>query len=171
MAPRKRKSSKVALKEEEEKPEIALDFSEELETQIKKAQELAEAKRAEKKELKKDNAPKGDKIKPPKGDKIKQNIDKVNTKEGVIGYILRNAKSASIDLKDSTKIIDFAVLSSSALEGGEELSNTFELGDVKYVVVEGNTTKFLSFTAEDNRVSVFMEKNVDHNRVYKDLLS
>ncbi|MCK4477692.1 roadblock/LC7 domain-containing protein [Candidatus Bathyarchaeota archaeon] len=163
MAPRKRKSSKVALKEEEEKPEIALDFSEELETQIKKAQELAEAKRAEKKELKKDNVP--------KGGKIKQNIDKVNTKEGVIGYILRNAKSASIDLKDPTKIIDFAVLSSSALEAGEELSNTFELGDVKYVLVEGNTAKFLSFTAEENRVSVFMEKNVDHNRVYKDLLS
>lgn len=163
MAPRKRKSSKVALKEEEEKPEITLDFSEELEAKIKKAQELAEAKRAEKKELKKDNAP--------KGDKIKQNIDKINTKEGVIGYILRNAKSASIDLKDPTKIIDFAVLSSSALEAGEELSNTFELGDVKYVLVEGNTTKFLSFTAEENRVSVFMEKNVDHNRVYKDLLS
>lgn len=162
MAPRKRKSSKVALKEEE-KPEIAVDFSEELEAQTKKAQELAEAKRAEKKNLKKDNAP--------KGGKIKQNIDKVNTKEGIIGYILRNAKSASIDLKDPTKIIDFAVLSSSALEAGENLSNTFELGDVKYVLVEGNAAKFLSFAAGENRVSVFMEKNVDHNRVYKDLLS
>jgi len=162
MTPRKRKSGKVAL-EEEGKPEIALDFSEQLEAEIKEAEEIVKTKRAEKKEPKKDNDP--------KSGKIKQNIDRIKAKEGIIGYILRNTKSASIDLKDPTKIIDFAVLSSSALEASEELSNTFELGDVKYVLVEGNTAKLLSFIVEENRVSVFMEKNVDHNRVYKDLLS
>lgn len=150
MTPRKRKSSKTFL--EEEKPKIALDFAEELEEE-----------KSEKKERKKEN-------KPNIGEKIKQNIDKINEKEGVIGYILRNEKSASINLKDPTKIIDFAVLSSSALESSEKLSSTFELGDVKYVLVEGNTVKLLSFTVEENRVSVFMEKNVDHNRIHKDLL-
>lgn len=162
MTPRKRKSNKTALKEEE-KPEITLDFSEKLEADIKKAEELAKAKTEKENEQKEDTAS--------IGKKIKQNINKVKVKEGVIGYILRNATSASIDLKDPTKVIDYAVLSSSALEASKELSNTFELGDVKHVVVEGNTVKLLSFTVGENRVSVFMEKNVDHNRIYKDLLS
>jgi len=159
MAPKKRKSSKVVLKDDE-KPEIALDFSEGLEAEIKKAVELAKVEKKDK--HKEDSAG--------KGEKIKQNIDKVKVKEGVIGYILRNSTSASIDLKDPTKIIDYAVLSSSALEASEELSNTFELGNVKYVVVEGNTVKLLSFTVGENKVSVFMEKDVNHNRIYKDLL-
>jgi predicted regulator of Ras-like GTPase activity (Roadblock/LC7/MglB family) len=159
MAPKKRKSSKVVLKDDE-KPEIALDFSEGLEAEIKKAVELA---KVEKKDKHKEDGV-------DKGEKIKQNIDKVKVKEGVIGYILRNSTSASIDLKDPTKIIDYAVLSSSALEASEELSNTFELGNVKHVVVEGNTVKLLSFTVGENKVSVFMEKDVNHNRIYKDLL-
>ena len=92
MTPKKRKSSKTFL--EEEKPKIALDFAEELKEE-----------KSEKKEPKKEN-------KPNIGEKIKQNIDKINEKEGVIGYILRDKKSASINLKDPTKIIDFAVLSS-----------------------------------------------------------
>lgn len=163
MAPRKRKTSKAALKEEE-KPRIAIDFTEEeLEAEIKKAEEPRKAEKTEKQEQRKD--------KPSRDEKIRQNIDKVKVKEGIIGYILRSTKSASIDLKDSTKIIDYAVLSSSALEASEELSNTFELGDVKHVIVEGNIVKLLSFIIEENKVSVFMEKNVDHKRVYEDLLS
>ena len=50
-----------------------------------------------------------------KNEKLKENINKIKTKEGMIGYILRNANSASIDLKDPTRIIDYAVLSSSKL--------------------------------------------------------
>ena len=161
MAPRKRKSSKAKLEEE---PRIALTFTEEeLEAEIKKTEELREAEKTEKKEQRKEDKLGGN-------EKIKQNIGKVKTKEGIIGYILRNSKSASIDLKDPTKIIDYAVLSSSALEASEELSNTYELGDIKHVVVEGNSVKLLSFTSGENKVSVFMEKNVDHKRVYKDLL-
>lgn len=163
MAPRKRKSSKTAL-EEEEKPEISLDFSEELEMKIKRAEELAKAEKTEKKDKQKGDEASG-------GNRIKQNINKVKAKEGVIGYILRNATSANIDLKDPTKVIDYAVLSSSAFEASEELSNTFELGDIKHVVVEGNVVRLLSFTDKETKVSVFMEKTVDYKRIYKDLLS
>jgi len=160
MAPRKPKVSKTT--EEEEKPTISINL-EELETKIREnAEELKKAEENDKKEHKKDI--------PVNGERIKQNIDKVKTKEGIIGYILRNSTSASIDLKDPTKVIDYAVLSSSALEASEELSKTFKLGDVKHVLVEGNNVKLLSFTVEDNKVSVFMEKNVDHSRVHKDLL-
>ena len=160
MAPRKSKASKIV--EQEEQPTISIDMQE-LEAKIREnAEELKKAEENDKKQLKKnvsDNE-----------EKMKQNIDKVKTKEGVIGYILRNSTSASIDLKDPTKIIDYAILSSSVLEASEELSQTFKLGDVKHVLVEGNNVKLLSLTAEDNKVSIFMEKDVDHRRVYKDLL-
>lgn len=164
MAPKRQKSNKVSL-EEEEKPKIALEFTEEeLEAEIRKAEERRKAEKTQKKDPTKED-------RTSRGKKIKQNIDRVKEKEGVIGYILRNSTSASIDLKDPTKIIDYAVLSSSALEASEELSNTFELGDVKYILIEGNDVKFISFVEDENRVSVFMEKNVDHKRIHKDLLS
>ncbi len=164
LAPKKRKSSRTALEEEEEKTQIAVDLSEE-EPEPEKIEEPEKTEKGEKKEEEKKED------KPSEGEKIKQKIDKVKAKEGVIGYILRNAKSASIDLKDPARIIDYAVLSSSALEASEELSNTFELGNIKHVVVEGNTVKLLSFTSEENKVSVFMQKKVDHNSIYKDLQS
>ena len=164
MAPRKRKSSRSILEEGEEKPEIALNFQE-IEAKIKEtAEELKKAEGTEKNEQSKED-------KSNKGEKLKQNIEKIKGKEGIIGYILRNSTSASIDLKDPTKIIDYAILSSSALEASEELSNTFKLGDVKHVIVEGNNAKFLSLAVDENKVSVFMEKNVDHTRICKELLS
>jgi len=160
MTPKKRKP-KVSLKEEE--VGITLELKEEeLEAEIRKAEELR----------KKDSGKqKKDEVKNSKGINMKENIEKIKTKEGVIGYILRNMSSASIDLKDPTKVIDYAVLSSSALEASEELSKNFDLGDAKYVLVEGDDTKVLSFTLEENRVSIFMGKNVDHNRIYKELTS
>jgi predicted regulator of Ras-like GTPase activity (Roadblock/LC7/MglB family) len=164
MAPRKPKVSKTT--EEEEKPTISINL-EELEAKIREnAEELKKAEENDKKDDKKEHK----KDISVNGDRIKRNIDKVKTKEGIIGYILRNSTSASIDLKDPTKVIDYAVLSSSVLEASEELSKTFKLGDVKHVLVEGNNAKLLSFTLEDNQVSVFMEKDVEHSRIHKDLL-
>jgi predicted regulator of Ras-like GTPase activity (Roadblock/LC7/MglB family) len=158
-----KRSKPVKLAEEEEKPAISINLQE-LEAKIRQnAEELKRAEESEKKEHKEDVCI--------DGERIKKNIDKVKTEEGVIGYILRNSTSASIDLKDPTRIIDYAMLSSSALEASEELSKTFKLGDVKHIIVEGNTAKLLSFAVKDNKVSVFMEKNVDHKRVYKNLLT
>lgn len=160
MTPKRRKSSKVALKEEETK--IPLDLSEAFEDDTKEEfeeqPEKTQSKNQNKEELN-------------LGDRIKQNIDKVKAKDGIIGYILRNVKSASIDLKESGKIIDYAVLSSSALEASQKLSDTFDLGDIKHILVQGNTVKLLSFSKEETKISVFMEQKVDHIRVYKDLLS
>jgi predicted regulator of Ras-like GTPase activity (Roadblock/LC7/MglB family) len=159
MTPKKRKP-KVSLKEEE--VAITLELKEEeLEAEIRKAEELRKKESGKQKEEGKNS----------KGIDMKENIEKIKTKEGVIGYILRNMSSASIDLKDPTKVIDYAVLSSSALEASEELSKNFDLGDAKYILVEGDDTKVLSFTLEENRVSIFMGKNVDHNRIYKELTS
>jgi len=139
MTPKKRRTKRISL-EEEEKPEMTIDFPEE--TSMPSVVE----------------------------DRMKKNIDRIKTQDGVIGYILRNSKSASIDLKDPTKIIDYATLSSSAFEASEELSETFDLGDIKHTFVEGNIVKFLSLTDGENKVSVFMDKKVNHKRIYKDLL-
>jgi predicted flap endonuclease-1-like 5' DNA nuclease/predicted regulator of Ras-like GTPase activity (Roadblock/LC7/MglB family) len=108
--------------------------------------------------------------KPDAEEKTKQSVERIKSKEGVVGYILRNATSASVDLKDPTKIVDYAVLSSSTLEAGDEISNTFNLGEVRHVFVEGNTVKLISLTIGDSKVSVFMEKPVDHKQICKELL-
>jgi len=92
---------------------------------------------------------------------LKARLEELKNRDGVIGYILRNTTSASIDLKDPAKIIDFAVLSSSAIDASKELSNLFDLGNVNSTVVEGRNVKMLSLTIDENRISIFMEKNVD----------
>jgi len=46
-------------------------------------------------------------------DNLRANLEEIKTYDGVVGYILRNSTSAAIDLKDPTKIIDYAILSSS----------------------------------------------------------
>ena len=136
----KKRKLKGTALKEEEKPEITIDFPEE------------------------------ESIPTMVEDGMKKNIDRIKTQDGVIGYILRNSKSASIDLKDPTKIIDYATLSSSAFEASEELSETFDMGDIKHTLVEGDRVKFLSLTDGENKVSVFMDKKVNHKRIYKDLL-
>lgn len=96
-------------------------------------------------------------------------LDKIKAKEGVIGYILRASTSAAVDIKDPSKIIDYATLSASTLESAESLSEAFELGKLSNIVVESNDLKILLLTIGEHRISVFMEKNVDHNSIYKEL--
>lgn len=99
------------------------------------------------------------------------NLENIKAKEGIIGYILRDPKSASVDIKDPSKIIDYAMLSSSVLDSGEQMMTTFELGEVNNIVVVGGDAKILSLRIGDHRISIFMTKNVDHNTIYKDLRS
>lgn len=98
-------------------------------------------------------------------------LEEVKGYDGVIGYILRNSTSAAIDLNDPSKIIDFAIISSAALEAGEDVAEVFSLGRVKDIVVEGGDVKVLSLAVGDNKISVFMEKGADSDRVLKRLLS
>ncbi len=97
-------------------------------------------------------------------------LDKIKTREGVIGYILRAASSATVDIKDPSKIIDYAVLSTSVLEAAESLLEVFHLGNIGNVVVKGNDLKMLLLTIGDQRITVFMEKNVDHNLICNELV-
>jgi len=100
---------------------------------------------------------------------LRTNLEEIKAYEGVIGYILRNSTSASIELKDPTKVIDYAILSSSALDASEELSELFSLGEVKDIIVEGKNVKVLSLTVEENKISIFMDKDVDCERILRKL--
>jgi len=102
-------------------------------------------------------------------DHLHMSLEEIKGYDGVIGYILRNSTSASIDLKDPTKIIDYAILSSSALDSGKELSELFDLGNITHTIVEGQNAKVLSLVLSQNKISVFMEKDADHERILQRL--
>jgi predicted regulator of Ras-like GTPase activity (Roadblock/LC7/MglB family) len=97
-------------------------------------------------------------------------LDKIKAWDGVIGYILRGSTSASVDIKDPGKIIDYAVLSTSTLEAAESLLEAFELGKICDIVVVGKELKILLLAVGEHRVSVFMEKNVDHDLICRELI-
>jgi len=100
---------------------------------------------------------------------LKSSLEEIKNHPGVIGYILRNTASASIDLKDPTKIIDYAIVSSSAIDAAKELSELFDLGDVKSISIESTNIKVVSLTIDENKVSIFMERNVDSEEILRKL--
>jgi predicted regulator of Ras-like GTPase activity (Roadblock/LC7/MglB family) len=100
---------------------------------------------------------------------LRANLEEIKTYDGVVGYILRNSTSAAIELKDPTKIIDYAIISSSALDASEELSKLFDLGAVKDIIVEGKGVKVLSLTVGENRISIFLEKDADCEKILRKL--
>jgi predicted regulator of Ras-like GTPase activity (Roadblock/LC7/MglB family) len=100
---------------------------------------------------------------------LRASLEEIKNYDGVIGYILRNSTSAAIDLRDPTKIIDYAILSSSAHEASEKLSELFDLGDVRYITVEGKVAKVLSLMTGENKISVFIEKEADSEKVLRKL--
>jgi hypothetical protein len=94
-----------------------------------------------------------------------EKLEEINMYEGVTGYIRRDATSASIDLKDQSKIADLALLSSLSFEASISVSDLFGMGDVKSTLVVGKNSKMLSVTIDQNRLSVFMEKDADTQKV------
>ena len=96
-------------------------------------------------------------------------LDDINTREDIRGYILKSSSSASVDLKDSSKIVDYAVLTTEAFEFSQDLSRILGLGETGNVVVEGKDVKILCLTIDEQRLSIFMEKTVDHKSIYKEL--
>ena len=100
---------------------------------------------------------------------LQEKLQSIKGREEIIGYILRGSNSASIDLKDPTKIVEYAILSTTAFEAGQDLSAVFEIGEVDSIITEGEDKKIVSRVVNDHRLSIFMEKNVDHNKLCKDL--
>ncbi len=102
-------------------------------------------------------------------EKMQEKLQEIKDQEGIIGYILRSPKSASIDLKDPTKIIDYAVLSSTAFDVGHNITEALQMGEADTIVVESEETKLLAMNINNHRLSLFMEKSVNHDKLYKKL--
>ena len=93
---------------------------------------------------------------------LQKNLAEINKCKCVTGYILRNATSATIDLKDPAKLVEYAILSSQALDSGKEISELFHIGDIENILIEGKDIKALCMTIGENKVNIFMEKDTDH---------
>lgn len=100
---------------------------------------------------------------------LRETLDDIKRKDGVVGYIIRGTTSASVDIKDPSKIIDYASLSAEASESGETFSSTFDLGKICSIVLEGKTLKVLFMTKDEQQLSIFMDKNVDHEAIRREI--
>jgi predicted regulator of Ras-like GTPase activity (Roadblock/LC7/MglB family) len=104
-------------------------------------------------------------------DNIRPMLEEIKKSDGVIGYILRNTTSATIDLNDPTKLINYATLSSSTFEASTQLSDLFDLGKIKNIKVQGKDTNTLHLSIDENDISIFMEKNVDTKKILEKMLT
>ena len=104
-------------------------------------------------------------------DNLRPVLEEIKKSDGVIGYILRNTTSATIDLNDPTKLIDYATLSSSTFEAGEQLSELFELGKIRHIKVEGKDINTLHLSIDENDISIFMEKTADAKKILEKMHS
>ena len=98
---------------------------------------------------------------------LRANLEEIKNYDGIVGYILKNTNSASIDLKDPAKIIDYAILSSTTFDSTEELSKLFNLEGIRDIIINGKNLKMISLTIEKNRISIFLENSSDDDRVLK----
>jgi predicted regulator of Ras-like GTPase activity (Roadblock/LC7/MglB family) len=94
-------------------------------------------------------------------------LSEIRKEKGVIGYILRNTTSATIDLEEPEKIVEYAILSSQVLDSTREISDLFEIGDVENIFIEGKENNALCMTIDKNKVSIFMEKDADYDDILK----
>ena len=102
-------------------------------------------------------------------EELQEKLQEIKDQEGIIGYILRGTKSASIDLKDPTKIVDYAVLSSTTFDASTSMAEVLQMGEPQKIVIESEETKVMTMKVNNHCVSIFMEKAVNHNKLYKNL--
>jgi len=98
---------------------------------------------------------------------LSNKLAEIRKENGVIGYILRSTTSATIDLKEPEKIVEYAIFSSQVLDSSQEISELFEIGDIESVLIEGKENNALCMDIEGNKISIFMEKNTDHAKILK----
>jgi predicted regulator of Ras-like GTPase activity (Roadblock/LC7/MglB family) len=98
---------------------------------------------------------------------LSKNLAEIRKAKGVVGYILRSTTSATIDLKEPEKLVEYAILSSQAIDSSQEISDLFELDDVESILIEGKEIKALCMVIDENKISIFMEKDADHADILK----
>ena len=100
---------------------------------------------------------------------LSDKLARIRKDKQVTGYIIRNTTSATIDLNEPEKIVEYAIFSSQVLDSSQEISELFELGDVSSVLIEGKENKALCMNIEGNKISIFMEKDADDASIQKQI--
>ena len=89
--------------------------------------------------------------------------------DDIIGYILKDPNTAVVDLNEPARISDYALFSSATNEAASKLSEIYDLGEIRHVIVEAKHMLMLSVDIGESRISVFMEKNVDVDNILNKL--
>jgi predicted regulator of Ras-like GTPase activity (Roadblock/LC7/MglB family) len=100
---------------------------------------------------------------------LNEKLAKIRKNKGVIGYILRNTTSATIDLTEPEKIVEYAIFSSQVMDSSQEISDLLETGDVQNVLIEGKENKVLCMKIDENKISIFMEKDAEDTDIQKQI--
>ena len=93
------------------------------------------------------------------------NLAEINKHPEATGYILRNATTAIVDLKNPERLTEYAILASQTLESAQEISELFNLGTIENILITGKDTKTLCITRGENNATIFMEKTADHEDI------
>lgn len=96
-------------------------------------------------------------------------LAEIRKDKNVLGYILRNETSATIDIEETGKIVEYAIFSSQVLDSSQEISDQFELGNVESIVIEGEEKKVLCMKIGKSKINVFMKKDADCGKISKKL--
>jgi predicted regulator of Ras-like GTPase activity (Roadblock/LC7/MglB family) len=88
-------------------------------------------------------------------------VQALRKSKDIEGYILKGEAKATVDLNDSTKIIEYAMLTSQTFESSATLSSSFDIGNIETILIEGKNTKTLCINHGQNKLGIFMKKNVD----------
>jgi predicted regulator of Ras-like GTPase activity (Roadblock/LC7/MglB family) len=101
---------------------------------------------------------------------LSENMAEIRKIKGVTGYIVRSDTSALVDLEEQDKITEYAALSYEIHDSAQEIVEQLNLGETESTIVEGDNTKVLCMSVEENRISVFMEKSANHAGIIKRIL-
>jgi len=96
-------------------------------------------------------------------------IQEIRKRTDVVGYILKGDSKATVDLNDSAKIIEFAMLSSQTFEAAKTIASTFRISDTENILIEGKNLNMLCLNLGPNNISIFMEKGTDHRGILRAL--
>lgn len=100
---------------------------------------------------------------------LKAKLEEIKKLQGVKGYISRDRTSAIVDLEDQTKMTEYALFSSLIFDVSRDLSETFNLGEVKDAIVDGADIRILSTNIDGNKVSIFVNKDVEYEKILAQL--
>jgi predicted regulator of Ras-like GTPase activity (Roadblock/LC7/MglB family) len=96
---------------------------------------------------------------------LRENLSEIYKYEGVLGYILKNATTATIDLQDSSRTIEYAMLASEAFDSSEKLRKILELGNLESILIECKNIDLVCAFLGENKTSVFIKKNTNYGAI------